>query len=57
LRRFWPEQLAALGGLGWYVAGPTLVVVVLLSLCAVARLWLAWEGLSGLWRAPSPARA
>jgi hypothetical protein len=38
LRQFLPEQLALLGAFGWYIAGPTPVVVVLLFLAGSARV-------------------
>jgi hypothetical protein len=36
-RPLWPEQVAVLGGLGWYLAGPTPVALGLLTLAALAR--------------------
>jgi hypothetical protein len=38
LRLLWPEQVALLGLLGWYLAGPTLPVLFLLVLGASGRL-------------------
>jgi hypothetical protein len=58
LRRLWPEQLALLGGLGWWLVGPTPVVVLLLALWAVARLGRPGRRLlRRLSRLRSPARA
>jgi hypothetical protein len=38
VRLFWPEQMLLLGGLGWYLAGPTFVTVFLLLLGVCGRL-------------------
>ncbi len=39
-RRFWPEQMLLLGALGWYLAGPTVVVLLLVFPGACGRLLL-----------------
>jgi hypothetical protein len=58
-RRLWPEQLALIGALGWYLAGPTYLVLLLLVLGLGGRILLLARGMAGLLRrrrAPSTAR-
>jgi hypothetical protein len=38
-RHFWPEQMLLLGGLGWLLAGPTIVVLFLLLLGICGRFF------------------
>jgi hypothetical protein len=60
VRLFWPEQVAALGALGWYLAGPTAVVLGLLLLAAAGRLFYLGRGLRRLLphhrAAPAPSQ-
>jgi hypothetical protein len=44
MRWLWPELMAVLGVLGWQVAGPTMVVVFLLTLGIAGRLLLLARG-------------
>jgi hypothetical protein len=50
LRSCWPEQLAALGLIGWHVAGPQLVVLILLGIGVLGRLIRVVRGLGPLLR-------
>jgi hypothetical protein len=45
VRGAWPEQLGLVALLGWYLAGVTLVVLVLAALGVLGRSWLLWAGL------------
>jgi hypothetical protein len=58
-RRLWPEQLVLLGALGWSLAGPTAVVLVLLLAGVLGRLILLGQGVRTLLlrRRPGPAPA
>jgi hypothetical protein len=61
VRLFWPEQVAALGALGWYLAGPTAVVLGLLLLAVAGRLFHLGRGLRRLFphrpAAPAPGNS
>jgi hypothetical protein len=48
LCRFWPEQIALIGLLGWYLAGLTTVVVFLIFVGLLGRLSLLIRGLRSL---------
>jgi hypothetical protein len=50
LRPLWPELLAALGAVGWGLAGPTPVVLFLLLAAACGRVFLLGRGVSWLLR-------
>jgi hypothetical protein len=54
-RRLWPEQVALVGLLGWHLAGPTLVVLLLVALACCGRLLLLAAGARALLRR-HPAR-
>ncbi len=53
--RFWPEQMALLGALGWRLAGPTFLVLFLIFLGLCARLLLVLQGLRRRRRRPAPS--
>jgi hypothetical protein len=40
VRRFWPEQIAAVAVLGWYLAGFSPLALVLLLVAGAGRAWL-----------------
>jgi hypothetical protein len=48
LRLLWPEQVALLGLLGWHLAGPTTIVMVLFATAVCGRLFLLVRGLRAL---------
>jgi hypothetical protein len=50
LRLFWPEQIALLGIIGWYLAGWTLVVLLLLLVAVCGRIFLLARGVRSLFR-------
>src|SRR6185437_7649877 len=50
LRLFWPEQIALLGIIGWHLAGPTLIVLLLLFAALCGRVFLLARGLRLLFR-------
>jgi hypothetical protein len=50
VRLFWPEPFTLLGALGWYAAGPTVVVLLLLMLGAGGRVFHLGRGLRRLLR-------
>jgi hypothetical protein len=50
LRPFWPEQIALLGVLGWYLVGLTLTVLVLVMLALCGRVFLFIRGVRSLLR-------
>jgi hypothetical protein len=50
VRLFLPEQVAILGILGWFLAGPTPVVLALLLIWVCVRLLHLVRGLRWLWR-------
>jgi hypothetical protein len=56
-RWLWPEQVALLGVLGWQVAGPTVVVLLLVGLGVLGRLHSAGWGLRRLLLAGRPVPA
>jgi hypothetical protein len=50
----WPELLALLGLVGWWIAGPTLAVGLLLLAAGLFRVLLLWRGLRRWLTAPRP---
>jgi hypothetical protein len=50
LRPFWPEQIALLGVLGWYLEGLTLTVLILVLLAVWGRVFLLIRGMRSLFR-------
>jgi hypothetical protein len=51
-RRLWPELVALLGLVGWQLAGPTAVALVLVLVGALGRLLLVAQALRRLGRPP-----
>jgi hypothetical protein len=48
LRLLWPEQIVLLGAFGWYLAGPSSLVLGLLFLAVLGRVFLLISGLRSL---------
>jgi hypothetical protein len=48
-RPFWPEQLLLLGAIGYWLAGPRLVVLLLVAAWAVVRIVRAARFIARLW--------
>jgi hypothetical protein len=57
VRLFWPEPFTLLGALGWYVAGPTVVVLLLLALGVGGRVFHLGRGVRRFLRRRIPAPA
>jgi hypothetical protein len=47
MRRFWPEEIAVVAGLGWYCGGFSPLALVLLLMAVVGRAWLVGKWVRG----------